>query len=167
MVSWNIAMRFQVVDELLSMNADVALLQDVGPVILEILAAAGGNVAMSLQGPWEPWQKTRFDPSPYLKSERRRPSETVVPPDYGAHMPTQSEALRLMLEAISAMREAGYTQEDIQELAGEAWTHLERSGHQPHAFGHCINCGRVIVGWSVYQWSILVREPCPRCGKAW
>lgn len=44
-------MRFQVVDELLAMNADVALLQDVGPVILEILAAAGGNVAMSLQDP--------------------------------------------------------------------------------------------------------------------
>ena len=22
----------------------------------------------------------------------------------------------------------------------------------------------LIVGWSVYQWSILVRDPCPRCG---
>ena len=21
------------------------------------------------------------------------------------------------------------------------------------------------IGWSVYQWSSLVREPCPRCGK--
>ena len=82
-------------------------------------------------------------------------------------MPTQSEALRLMLEAISAMREAGYTQEDVQELAGEAWDHLEGGGHQPHAFGHCINCGRVIIGWSSYQWSILVRDPCPRCGKPW
>ena len=80
-------------------------------------------------------------------------------------MPTQSEALRFMLEAISAMREAGYTQEDVQELAGEAWDHLEGGGHQPHAFGHCINCGRVIIGWSSYQWSILVRDPCPRCGK--
>ena len=31
-------------------------------------------------------------------------------------MPTQSEALRLRLEAIRAMREAGYAQEDVQEL---------------------------------------------------
>ena len=46
-------------------------------------------------------------------------------------MPTQSEALRLMLEAISAMREAGYTQEDVQELAGEAWDHLEGVATSP------------------------------------
>ena len=82
-------------------------------------------------------------------------------------MPTQSDALRLMLEAITAMREAGYTQQDILDLAGDALEHLESDGHQPHAFGRCINCGRVIVGWSAYQWSILVREPCPRCGKPW
>ena len=82
-------------------------------------------------------------------------------------MPTQSKALRLMLEAIIAMREVGYAQEDVQELAREAWEHLEGAGHRPHAFGRCINCGRVIIGWSAYQWSILVREPCPRCGKAW
>lgn len=41
-------------------------------------------------------------------------------PEEGLTVPMQSEALRLMLEAISAMREAGYTQEDVQELAGEA-----------------------------------------------
>ena len=35
-------------------------------------------------------------------------------------MPTQSEAFRLMLAAISAMREAGYTQEDVAELVGAA-----------------------------------------------
>ena len=82
-------------------------------------------------------------------------------------MANQSDALRLMLAAISAMREAGYAQEDIQELAADAWEHIEAGGHQPHAFGHCTNCGRLIVGWSAYQWSILVREPCPRCGKPW
>ena len=43
-------------------------------------------------------------------------------------MPTQSEALRLMLEAIRAMREAGYIREDVQELASEAWDHLEGGG---------------------------------------
>ena len=79
----------------------------------------------------------------------------------------QREALRLMLEAISAMRAAGYTREDVEELVTAAFEHLESGGHQPHAFGHCINCGRVIIGWSAYQWSILVREPCPKCGKPW
>ena len=82
-------------------------------------------------------------------------------------MPTQSEALRLMLAAISAMREAGYTQEDVAELVGTAWEHLQGGGQQPHAFGHCLNCHRLIIGWSAYQWSILVREPCPQCGKPW
>lgn len=72
-----------------------------------------------------------------------------------------------MLDAISAMREAGYTQEDVHALTDEAWQHLEGGGQQPHAFGHCINCGYVIIGWSAYQWSILVREPCTKCGKPW
>ena len=82
-------------------------------------------------------------------------------------MPSQSESLRLMLDAINTMREAGYTQEDINELVNAAFEHLEGDPVQPHAFGHCLNCGRLIVAWSVYQWSILVREPCPRCGKPW
>ena len=82
-------------------------------------------------------------------------------------MASQSEALRLMLEAISAMRAAGYTQEDINELVTAAFEHLDGDPAHPYAFGHCTNCRRLIIGWSVYQWSILVREPCPRCGKPW
>ena len=82
-------------------------------------------------------------------------------------MSSQSEALRLMLEAIRAMRETGYTQEDVQELVGDAFEHLESDGHQPYAFGHCTNCRRLIIGWSAYQWSVLVREPCPKCGNPW
>ena len=80
-------------------------------------------------------------------------------------MATQSGFLQLMLEAISAMREAGYTREDVQELAGEAWGY--EGGGQPYAFGHCSNCHQLIIGWSAYQWSILVREPCSRCGQPW
>ena len=70
-------------------------------------------------------------------------------------MASQSDALRIMLAAIAAMREAGYAKEDIQELAGDAWDHIEAGGHQPHAFGHCTNCRHLIIGWSAYQWSIL------------
>ena len=40
---------------------------------------------------------------------------------------------------------------------------IEANGRQPYAFGHC---SKLIIGWSVYQWSILVCEPCPRCGKS-
>ena len=45
-VSWNIARRLQAVEELLVMDADVALLQEVGPGALERLVTAGGNVAV-------------------------------------------------------------------------------------------------------------------------
>ena len=82
-------------------------------------------------------------------------------------MSTQSDALRLMLQAISAMQSACYTQEDIQELVIAAFEHLDGDPVHPYAFGHCTNCNQLIIGWSVYQWSILVREPCPRCGKPW
>ena len=46
-VSWNIAMRLQAVDELLAMDADVAFLQEVGPGALDRLRNAGGNVAVN------------------------------------------------------------------------------------------------------------------------
>ena len=80
-------------------------------------------------------------------------------------MASQSDALRLMLDAISAMRATGYTQDDIQELVTAAFEHLEGGATRPYAFGRCTNCRRLIIGWSVYQWSIAVSEPCPRCGK--
>ena len=60
-VSWNIAMRLQLVEELLAMDADVALLQEVGPGALEALKEAGGNVAVSPQDPWEPWPREHYD----------------------------------------------------------------------------------------------------------
>ena len=56
-VSWNIDGRLQAVEELLAMDADVALLQEVGLGALETLKAAGGNVAVSPQDPWEPWTR--------------------------------------------------------------------------------------------------------------
>ena len=46
-------------------------------------------------------------------------------------MATQHEALRLMLEAISTMRAAGYTQQDVQALTAEAWEHLEGGAEGP------------------------------------
>ena len=67
-------------------------------------------------------------------------------------MASQSAALQLILQAINAMREAGYTQEDTQELASHAWEHLEGGAtRRPYAFGHCTECSRLIIGWSAYQ----------------
>lgn len=59
-VSWNVAQRIQPVAELLEMDADVALLQEVGPGTLEQLASAGGNVELSPQDPWEPWPREHY-----------------------------------------------------------------------------------------------------------
>ena len=38
-----------------------------------------------------------------------------------------------MLEAINAMREAGYTQEDIAELVADAFEYLEGGATRPYA----------------------------------
>ena len=46
-------------------------------------------------------------------------------------MSSQSEALRQTLDAVKAMQEAGYTQEDIQELVAAAFERIEDDGHQP------------------------------------
>ena len=48
------------------MKADVALLQEVGVGALEVLASAGGNVAVSPQDPWEPWPSDHFDRWPLV-----------------------------------------------------------------------------------------------------
>ena len=65
-VSWNIAMRLQAVDELLAMDADVAFLQEVGPGALDRLRNAGGNVAVNSQDSWEPWPSDHYDRWPMV-----------------------------------------------------------------------------------------------------
>ena len=65
-VSWNIAMRLQAVEELLATDADVALLQEVGPGALDRLRNAGGSVAVSPQDPWEPWPREHYGSWPMV-----------------------------------------------------------------------------------------------------
>ena len=48
------------------MDADVALLQEVGPGALEALKEAGGNVGVSPQDPWEPWPREHYDRWPMV-----------------------------------------------------------------------------------------------------
>ncbi len=68
-VSWNIGRRLQSVEELLAMDADVALLQEVGPGALAALAAladAGGSVEAAPQNPWEPWSREHYSSWPMV-----------------------------------------------------------------------------------------------------
>ena len=65
-VSWNIDRRLQAVEDLLAMDADVALLQEVGLGALASLRRAGGSVQLSPQEPWEPWPKEYFDRWPMV-----------------------------------------------------------------------------------------------------
>ena len=38
------------------------------------------------------------------------------------------------------MREAGYTEKDVQDLVTAVLEHFEGDGYQPYAFCHCTNC---------------------------
>ena len=67
-VSWNIVMRLQAVEELLAMDADVAPLQEVGPGAVADLADAGGSVEVSPQDPWEPWTREHYGSWPMVVS---------------------------------------------------------------------------------------------------
>ena len=76
-----------------------------------------------------------------------------------AGLSSQVDALRTMLEAVRATREAGYTHEDVQKLVTSAFAHIEDGSQQPYAFGRCSNCCRVVVGCTAYHCSIVVNEP--------
>ena len=65
-LSWNVDMSSQAADELLTMDVDVALLQEVGPGALDRLRKTGGSVAVSLQDPWEPWPRCHYDRWPVV-----------------------------------------------------------------------------------------------------
>ena len=50
-------------------------------------------------------------------------------------MASQHDALIRLLDAIGAMRAAGFTRDDITELVTAAFQHLEGDHVRPHAFG--------------------------------
>ena len=95
-VSWNIAMRPQAVEELLAMDPDVALLQEVGPGALEALKEAGGNVAVSPQDPWEPWPREHYDRWPMVV----KLSDRVEVQWFRQVLPTTPEADRGMYKFV-------------------------------------------------------------------
>ena len=73
-VSWNVNTRLTALDELVCMDADVALLQEVPVNGWRLLARVGGPVAVTPHEPWLPWQPTTYNRWPLVVqlSERVR-----------------------------------------------------------------------------------------------
>lgn len=65
-VSWNIGWTYQPLQELLEMDADVALLQEVHPGGYEWLKEAKDGVAVTPQDPWEPWRYEDYNRWPLV-----------------------------------------------------------------------------------------------------
>lgn len=66
LVSWNINRSTQALQDLVSMEADVALLQEVHVGGWEWLAGLGGDVAVTPHSPWEPWPERTYDRWPLV-----------------------------------------------------------------------------------------------------
>lgn len=65
-VSWNIGGTYAPLDELLKMDADVALLQEARPGMREVLTDAKANVAITPYDFWEPWEYGHYDVWPLV-----------------------------------------------------------------------------------------------------
>ena len=59
-VSWNVNTWLTALDELVCMDADVALLQEVPVNGWRLLARVGGPVAVTPHEPWLPWQPRTY-----------------------------------------------------------------------------------------------------------
>lgn len=81
--------------------------------------------------------------------------------------PPATQSLRELLQAIGAMIDAGFTRQDIHAVVTDALEHLTRDELRAEHAVQCRHCQRLIVAGSVYQWSILLRQTCAGCGKAW
>ena len=65
-ICWNIGKAQKPLEELLLMDADLALLQEVHPGGYEWLKTAKEGVAVSPQAPWEPWPYEHYDRWPLV-----------------------------------------------------------------------------------------------------
>lgn len=65
-VCWNVGGTYAPLDELLKMDADVALLQEARPGMREVLTDARANVAVTPYDFWEPWPYDHYDRWPLV-----------------------------------------------------------------------------------------------------
>ena len=82
-------------------------------------------------------------------------------------MEGRSEYLQEMVNLVGRLIEGGFSQGEIREMLDAAVAHLGGLGDVPYARGTCTECGAVHVAWGEYQWALLVRALCRRCGKPW
>ena len=82
-------------------------------------------------------------------------------------MADRSEYLQETVNLVGRLVEDGFSEDEIQEMLAAAVAHVGGGSAVPYARGTCTECGAVHVAWSEYQWALMVRAPCRRCGKPW
>ena len=79
-------------------------------------------------------------------------------------MADRAHSLQQMADTVGRFIEDGFTEEEISEMLAAAMAHVCRGTDVSYVRGTCINCGAVHVGWSEYQWALMVQTPCRSCG---
>ena len=82
-------------------------------------------------------------------------------------MADRSEYLQEMVNFVGRLVEDGFRQDEMQKMLAAAMAHVGGGIAVPYAREPCTECGAVHVAWSKYQWALIVRAPCRRCGKPW
>lgn len=65
-VSWNVGGRYQPLQELLEMDADIALLQEARPRMRQVLTNARNDTEVTPYDFWDPWQRENFPSWPLV-----------------------------------------------------------------------------------------------------
>ena len=65
-VNWNIGGRYRPLQELLKMDADVALLQEARPRMRQVLTNARNDIEVTPHNFWDPWQRENFPTWPLV-----------------------------------------------------------------------------------------------------
>ena len=65
-VCWNIGGRYQPLQELLEMDADIALLQEARPRMRQVLTNARNDIEVTPYDFWDPWQRENFPSWPLV-----------------------------------------------------------------------------------------------------
>ena len=88
------------------------------------------------------------------------PDINLCPPDATA------PALRQLLESIDALRQAGFSQDEVVELADMGYGHFASGGQMEMMAFRC-GCGDLIVAWDPAKpdWEWTIHRPDRRSGR--
>lgn len=83
------------------------------------------------------------------------------------HMADRVHYLQEMVNLVGQLVADGFSDLEIREILDAAMNHVAGANELPYARGTCTNCGAIHVAWSEYQWALMVRAACRKCGKPW